>query len=121
MFGDAYDYSGCMDLVMRAGNWIPVPRHLSKALSPAAAILVMHILSTGKVRASGSGWVPATAAYIDIGIGLSSDQQDRILARLEARGIVEVVTRGTPRIRQIRVDTARLRTILGQGESHVKG
>jgi hypothetical protein len=107
-------YRTFVDEVRRGGNFHIVPRRLACALGIISANLLMHLCCVAQSNATSGGWVLATPAFIENGLGLSAERQTRVLARLEERGLVEISQRGERRY--IRIDLARVRRLLGGGQ-----
>ena len=75
------------------------------------------MLATGKVTANDGGLIRATPRYMTDALGLTGEQQEQMLDRLVARGIVEIEYHAGQR--HICIDTDRLDAVvteaLGEG------
>ena len=69
-------------------------------------------MNVGRARSSPDGFIQATPDFIMRGINISEQDQETILRNLERKGIVEVVFRGQPATRHIRIDTGKIEELL---------
>lgn len=111
----SYAYKAHAAARLRAGGWIAVPRDLLVALGTRAGVLVAHLISLGQLRADPDGWIMATPRFVEDGVGIPAEAQERILDRLVEDGIAEVTYRHRCRSRYIRVDVARIEQIVREG------
>src|SRR5262249_3214799 len=100
----------------RRGHFHPGFRDFLRGFSHRTANLILHLLSVGKARST-DGWIQATPAFIRAGLNIDPETQERILARLEDWGVVEVAMRGRQPTRHVRIDTAALEKLVSKENS----
>jgi hypothetical protein len=116
-FIDRHDYEAYLDAVRRRGNWCVLPLAWCRIFGTDVSALLSHLMSVGKARADGEGWVPVTPAFLKSGLGISYREQDTYLARLCGEGLIEVDQRAFKgfAVRHIRVNTHRLEQLVREG------
>lgn len=92
----------------KPGNYFPVPRKWTKHGLLTYAMLA-YLLNCACSNANKNGWLLATPAFIEAGTGANAKTQDKLLARLEQRGLIEVSHNNGNRF--IRIDVAACRAI----------
>jgi hypothetical protein len=101
----------------RQGSYCPAFRRWALALGLARSVVLSHILSAARVRATPDGWLTVTPRWLEDGLGVTPERGTRILDYLAALGVIELRTspEGGPRMRQVRVDVARLAEVIAAG------
>ncbi len=92
------------------GRWFPKFVDFSRVFNPAESDLLLEVISLGRTRADGHGWIPASPSFLEDLLGIEVGEQASILARLQQLGIVEV--REHNRGRTIRIDCQRLEEVV---------
>ncbi|HEV3257985.1 MAG TPA: hypothetical protein VG013_13950 [Gemmataceae bacterium] len=100
-----WDYAAYLAQRIRQGHYHPVFRDYLRAFSHRTANFILHLLNVAKGRPPADGFIQATERFVEDGIALSTEDQAKILAWLESKGIAEVERRGRPPMRYIRLNT----------------
>jgi hypothetical protein len=111
------DYKATAERLRNPGAWLAIPRRLVARLSPAQAVVVVHVLNAGERNADPQGWVPYTVAYCRQGLGIEPDRQRSILERLRRAGVIEVDQRPVGRyvrLNIVRLEELAVQTAVGQ-------
>jgi hypothetical protein len=108
-----FDYTNYLRLkVTRGGNWFHCFRDWLKAFGIEQATLLADLLNYAKARADSAGWVMCTEKWLRDGLGLSRDDQQRVLHCLATTGVLEIEWRGGSRF--IRIKTTRIEELVGK-------
>jgi len=123
----SHDYKAYLAKRTRQGHYFPKFLDYCKAFSPSQSDLLLHLINFGKVRADQNGWIMATPQFLQNGLGLSTEEQAEVIARLEERGVLDVQVRPTGRYlrpnivaieRSIKGDHEPCERSQGQSERH---
>jgi hypothetical protein len=101
-------YATCLSRRQKQGRFIILPLAWLTVLSPAEAVLCSHLMHVGKQ--SHGDFVQATPRFLADGLGLDPDRQERLLNRLQRKGILTVDFRAGKRY--IRCDFDYLEKII---------
>lgn len=99
---------------MQQGGWSPFFRDDAVTLGVKSAAVISHLLNNGKLNCDEDGWIPCTVRFLQNGLGLDAEQQERVLTRLKRFGVIEVANRNG--IRSVRIDTDRLDRLREEGD-----
>jgi hypothetical protein len=97
---------------MKRGRYFPKFLDFLQVFTSRESDLLLHIMSCGKLNADLDGFVLATTRFLETGLGIGFDIQERLLARLERRGVIEV--KMLRRKRHIRVDCRKIEELIRQ-------
>jgi hypothetical protein len=111
----AFDYSDYLHARSRRGNFFSVFRSWLPALTAVEAMVVGHLLNVGKSKTTSNGWIMATKPFLRDGLGLSADDQQAVIDSLGDKGILEVVFKGEPARRHLRINLERLEQLIANG------
>jgi hypothetical protein len=103
-------YRAFLEEIRRGGNYFPKPRALVRAIGSRASDVLMHLVNVGQASADSEGWILATPKFLLDGLGLTQEQQDAALSKLENLGAVGIAFAGTTRQR-VRVNLERAREL----------
>lgn len=110
--GDRWDYGAYLKRRMQAGSWSPHFRDFLLVMTHREAAVVEHLLCLGRARADEDGWVLATADFLETGLQLDTESQEKIFRSLKSKGVVEVEHHG--RTRYVRVSTRRIEKLIAK-------
>lgn len=87
-------YKALLQAVQRKGHYFIVPRRLSRSIGINKASVLMYLLNVGQANANAHGWIMATPRFIEKGVGIPEERQERMLMGLQRDGLLEFDRRG---------------------------
>jgi len=75
--------------IKNRGDYTVLPRSLAKQLGTHQAAVLMSLLNASQSNTQPDGRLWATARFLENVTGMGAELQNRVLARLEKRGLIE--------------------------------
>jgi hypothetical protein len=110
-----HDYKAYVQRLGRNGNFFLAPLRYFQTFKCRTAVFLLHALNVFGAKHTDDGFAQLTPRFVEDGIGIPADVQEKILRDLHRLGIVEVEKLGYPKTRHVRLDLDRLEEVLAQG------
>lgn len=101
--------------ILSSGNWFLFPRDFLRIMSVEQAVLLAHLINFSNLLKASllkDGWFYCTAKKLHHDLGMSPKTQSRVLRLLANSAFIELVKKGLPAKRHIRINFIALETRL---------